>query len=84
MAAAPVNLVITVKYRRISLKYGERGARYALMEAGHISQNIFIPAESLGLGAGIVGAFDDENVIKVLKIPRKHATLLIMPFGHKN
>lgn len=84
MTTAPVNLIITVEYRRISVKYGERGARYALMEAGHIGQNIFLQAEALGLGAGIVGAFHDENVSKVLKIPREHEPLLIMPVGHKS
>ena len=83
MATAPVNLIITVEYRRISVKYGERGARYALMEAGHIGQNIFLQAEALGLGAGIVGAFHDENVSKILKITREHEPLLIMPVGHK-
>jgi SagB-type dehydrogenase family enzyme len=84
MATAPVNLIITVEYRRISVKYGERGARYALIEAGHIGQNIFLQAEGLGLGAGIVGAFHDKNVSRVLKIPRDHEPLLIMPVGHKS
>jgi SagB-type dehydrogenase family enzyme len=84
MATAPVNLIITVEYRRISVKYGERGARYALMEAGHIGQNIFLQAEALGLGAGIVGAFHDENVSNVVKIPRENEPLLIMPVGHKS
>lgn len=53
------------------------------MEAGHIGQNIFLQAEALGLGAGIIGAFDDERVNQVLKMPRSHEPLLIMPVGHK-
>ena len=84
MANAPVNLVITAEYRRISVKYGERGVRYALMEAGHIGQNIFLQAEAMGLGTGIVGAFHDENVSRVLKIPKEHEPLLIIPIGHKS
>ena len=84
MAPAPLNLVITVEFRRIRLKYGERGDRYAIMEAGHIAQNIFLQAEALGLGVGIVGAFHDEDVRKVLKIPRGHEPLLIMPVGHRS
>jgi SagB-type dehydrogenase family enzyme len=83
MARAPLNLVVTAEYRRITSKYGERGVRYALMEAGHVGQNIFLQAEALGLGAGIVGAFHDDEVIQVMKIPGSHEPLLIMPAGYR-
>jgi SagB-type dehydrogenase family enzyme len=83
MAGAPINLVITAEYNRIGIKYGQRGMRYAMMEAGHIGQNIFLQAEALGLGAGIVGAFDDKNVTRVMNIPRSHEPLLIMPVGYR-
>jgi SagB-type dehydrogenase family enzyme len=84
MAAAPINLVITAEYSRICCKYGERGVRYALMEAGHIGQNIFLQAESLGLGAGIVGAFNDQEVNRIMELPITHEPLLIMPVGYKS
>lgn len=83
MEEAPLYLVATVEYRRICGKYGDRGIRYAMMEAGHIGQNIFLQAEALGLGAGIVGAFHDEDVGKVMKLPTRHEPLLIMPVGYK-
>jgi SagB-type dehydrogenase family enzyme len=76
--------VVPAEYRRISAKYGERGVRYALMEAGHIGQNICLQAEAMGLGVGIVGAFQDENVSRILKIPKEHEPLLIIPIGHKS
>ncbi len=34
MARAPLNLVITAEYSRITSKYGSRGERYAMIEAG--------------------------------------------------
>jgi nitroreductase len=34
MAQAPLNLVITAEYSRITGKYGQRGIRYAMIEAG--------------------------------------------------
>jgi SagB-type dehydrogenase family enzyme len=83
MDTAPVNLLITAEYSRISSKYGERGVRYAMIEAGHAGQNIFLQAEALGLKTGIVGAFDDNKVINVLGIPGKHEPLLIIPVGHQ-
>jgi len=83
MAKPPVSLVICAEYARITSRYGERGVRYAMIEAGHIGQNIFLQAEALGLGAGIVGAFQDEAVIQVMGIPPSHEPLLIMPVGYK-
>jgi nitroreductase len=49
-----------------------------------VGQNLFLQAEALGLGAGIVGAFNDEDVSKVIGLPPKHEPLLIMPAGYKN
>ncbi|PKN62182.1 MAG: nitroreductase [Deltaproteobacteria bacterium HGW-Deltaproteobacteria-15] len=83
MAAAPVHLVITAEYKRICGKYGERGIRYAIMEVGHVGQNIFLQAEATGLGAGIVGAFHDQEVSEIMALPPDHEPLLIMPIGYK-
>jgi SagB-type dehydrogenase family enzyme len=82
MARAPINLVITAEYSRCTVKYGERGIRYAMIEAGHIGQNIFLQAEALGLKAGIVSAFRDQEVIRIMRIPPAHEPLLIMPVGY--
>ena len=82
MAEAPVSLVITAEYDRIEGKYGSRGQRYALIEAGHVGQNIFLQAGALGMAAGIVGAFDDNRVVKTLSLPDSHRPLLIMPVGY--
>ena len=81
MAHAPVNFVITAEYARICSKYGQRGVRYAIIEAGHVGQNLFLQAEALGLKAGIVGAFNDREVTRVMEIPPEHEPLLIMPVG---
>lgn len=82
MAEAPLNLVITVEYSRITSKYGDRGVRYAMIEAGHIGQNIFLQAEAMGLKAGIVGAFHDREITRMLETPRSHEPLLVMPVGY--
>lgn len=83
IAQAPLVLVITAEYNRVAVKYGKRGVRYAMIEAGHIGQNIFLQAGALDLGAGIVGAFDDDAVTRVMKTPSSHEPLLIMPVGYK-
>ena len=83
MATPPLSLVICAEYARITSRYGDRGVRYAIIEAGHMGQNIFLQAEALGLGAGIVGAFQDEAVMQVMGTPPSHEPLLIMPVGYK-
>ena len=81
IATAPVILILTAEYSRITVKYGERGNRYAMIEVGHIGQNIFLQCEALGLSAGIVGAFYDTQVASALNAQENHEPLIIMPVG---
>lgn len=83
MAEAPVMVVIAAEFRRCTARYGDRGIMYTHMEAGHVGQNLFLQAEAMGLGAGIVGAFEDRPLSMVLKLPGTHEPLLVMPVGYK-
>ena len=47
---------------RMTWRYGERGVRYLFLDAGHVCQNLYLLAESIGAGACAIGAFDDERV----------------------
>lgn len=82
ISQAPVNIVICAVYSRVTAKYGERGARYTLIEAGHIAQNIHLQAASLGLGSVPVGAFDDGQIKKILSLPEEQEPLYIIPVGY--
>lgn len=42
-------IFLTAIFRRPQVKYGERGYRSVLLEAGHIGQNIYLVAEALAL-----------------------------------
>ena len=83
IAEAPVVIVITAEYRRVTGKYGQRGVRYAHMEAGHVGENIFLQAVALNLAAGIVGAFENSKIIELMGIPTDYDPLLIMPVGYQ-
>jgi len=76
---APVSLVIAASYERTTRQYGERGKRYVHMEVGHVGQNVYLQATSLGLGTVMVGAFDDAEVKELLGIEEE--PLAIMPVG---
>lgn len=82
IAEAPVSLVITAEYSRVTNKYGERGRRYVHMEAGHAAQNVYLQVETLGLGTVTVGAFDSEAIISTLQIPAEYEPLYVMPLGY--
>ncbi|MFH1335704.1 MAG: SagB/ThcOx family dehydrogenase [Candidatus Zixiibacteriota bacterium] len=78
---APVSIVITAIYERTMKKYEQRGIRYVHMEVGAAGENIYLQAESLGLGTVFIGAFEDEEVKKVLGL--EEVPLGIMPIGKK-
>ena len=82
-AEAPVTFVIVCEYSRTTGKYGERGVKYVHYEAGNVSQNIFLQCEALGLSAGIIGAFNDDEMSAALGLPKSFEPLLSMPVGYK-
>lgn len=82
IAQAAVDFVIACVYDKICWKYGERGMRYAHIEAGHIAQNIHLQAVCLGLGSVPIGAFKDTAVQKALYLPKDNIPLYIVPVGH--
>lgn len=81
IADAPIVLIIAADYERTTRIYGDRGFRYVYMEVGHVAQNVYLMATSLGLGTVSVGAFYDDEVKEILKI--KEHPLLLMPVGRK-
>lgn len=76
-------VIFSAVYERTTGKYGERGVRYVHMEAGHVSQNIYLQSVSLNLGTLVIGAFNDNEVKKVLKMPDREYPLCIMPVGKR-
>lgn len=80
---APVVLVITAVFERVTSKYGERGRRYVFIEAGHAAQNVCLQAVALGLSTVVTGAFYDSDVKSVLKIPGDFEPIYILPIGYK-
>lgn len=79
---AAVTFVLSAIFDRTRHKYGQRGLRYVYIEAGHISQNIYLQSVSLGLGSVCVGAFLDEKVNKLIDIDgRKEAAIYLHAVG---
>lgn len=80
---APAVFVIATVYERTAIKYGPaRTPRYVHMEAGHAAQNLLLQAVTLGLGGVTIGAFNDDEVGRVLALPADHRPLYLIPVGH--
>jgi len=76
---ANVVLALSAVFQRTQRRYRERAQRYIFFEAGHIAQNTYLVATSMGLGACAIGAFYDDEVNRLLglNIRDKSALYLI-------
>lgn len=81
LATAPVDIVICALYQRTCHRYGRRGERYTHMEMGHVGENIHLQAVALGLSAVMIGAFNDEEVRRILNVQEQFRPLYIIPLG---
>lgn len=77
-----VTFIITGVLDRTRIKYGDRGYRYALIETGHLAQNMMLLATELGLGSCAIGGYIDSKVDKLLDISiQKEFTLYLIVMG---
>jgi SagB-type dehydrogenase family enzyme len=81
IADAGVVIIITAIFDRTTWRYGERGIRYVYNEVGHCAQNIHLEAVALKLGSVAIGAFDDEELKRVLGLTEEEP-LYILPVGY--
>lgn len=65
---ASLAIIMTAAFSRTDMKYGERGYRYILVEAGHIGQNIYLVSEALGLKCCAMGGVRDEIAERTLDV----------------
>ncbi|MGB2822060.1 MAG: SagB/ThcOx family dehydrogenase [Phycisphaerae bacterium] len=51
---------------RMAWRYSQRAYRYLHLDAGHVCQNLYLAAESVGCGVCAIAAFDDEALAAAL------------------
>lgn len=75
-------LVITAVFNRTEIKYGNRGYRFALFEAGHMAQNCYLVCTALDLGCCSIGGFLDDKINKLLDLDtEKEQALYLIAIG---
>jgi SagB-type dehydrogenase family enzyme len=83
LRASAALLVLSCVFWRSRFKYGDRAYRFALIEAGHVGQNIALAAAALGLATVPIGGFFDRRVDALLGVDGVHeAALYLFPLGH--
>ena len=85
IAQAPVVIVVCSNTDRVAKRYGERGFNfYSVIDGTFASMLILLTAVNEGLGACFVGAFNDSEVRRILKLPKAVKPIGIIPVGFAN
>ena len=64
--------------------YGERGRVYSRQQAGAAIQTMLLKLVDLGLSGCWVGAYNDEQIRRLFKIPKHIQIEAIIPIGYNN
>lgn len=79
----PVVVVVCANEDRAAQGYGERGkSLYCLQDTAAAIQNMLLTAYSGGLGTCWIGAFKEDRVKDVMKIPAGVKPVAIVPVGY--
>jgi len=65
---------------RTKLKYGERGYRYALLDIGHLGQNIYLSCTALDLAIMTTCGFYDDEANQLLRIDGVDEAVMYVAF----
>lgn len=76
-----VVIVIAGNRERTMWKYGQRGYRHVLLDAGHAGQNLYLVATALGLGPAGVGGFYDVELAAFLDLPEEEEPFYVLCIG---
>lgn len=82
-AEAQAVFVWTAVLERSRWKYGDRYARYVLLDAGHIAENVALAATALGLGTCQIAAFFDEEAAAILGVDPEEEPVVYMSTAGK-
>ncbi len=80
---APVLIVVCSNTSRSVGRYGQRGRDfYSIIDGAFASMIILLSAVNEEIGAGFVGAFEDDKISKILKLPEYVKPIGIITLGY--
>ncbi len=78
ITGSAVTFIWSATVYRMTWRYGERGYRYLFLDAGHVCQNLYLAAESLGYGVCAIGAFEDDRLNELLGLDGRDEFVLYL------
>ena len=81
ISQAPFVIVFCANEERI-LPYGKRGKLYCIEDVSASVENFLLAACDEGLGTCWIGAFDEEEISKILNLPSYIKPIAIVPVGY--
>lgn len=85
LSQVPMLLVILANLEESAKDYEERGRiLYAIQDATIFASYLQLCATAEGLSTRWVGAFDEEGVRKIFKIPKDKRPIILMPIGYSD
>lgn len=83
IAEAPLVIVGCIDKNIIYPRYGDRGVNlYAIQDVACSITNAMLVAHENGLGTVWIGAFREEEVSKILRLPKNLRPVVILPVGY--
>jgi SagB-type dehydrogenase family enzyme len=77
LPTAAAVVFISSLFWRARFKYGLRGYRFALVEAGHVAQNLLLAGTACGLATVVIGGFFDSRVDELLGLDSVNESSLL-------
>lgn len=79
---APAVMLISGDMYKQYKRYGDITERLVLQESGHIGQNLYLQAETIGVGVVVMGGFDTVAGQEFLGTPAHEPVIYLVPFGN--
>lgn len=81
---ASIIILLAAHFKRNTIKYGQRGYRHVISEAGHIGQNFWLVSAALNLAICGVGGYLDDKLNELLDIDGvKETVIYVLTAGNK-
>lgn len=76
-------VVVCSDTKQIKRSYNDRGLKYAKQQAGAAVENFLLKITELGLATCWVGAFNDEEIKRILQMPEDVDVEALLPVGYE-
>jgi len=83
METAPIFIAVVSQPEKAERYYGTRGGRlYSIQGCAASIQNMMLTAHNLGLGSCWIGAFDEDEIWRILQLPEDISVQGIVTIGY--